>query len=278
MNAKDFLKKNIYAESDNYFGNHDETRLNSVVDAWMNDETNSKHRYDTMISTISNESLKKMKILDMSSGCGTFVFYGLLNGYDVCGIEPEKWKHEFNALKAEEKGYPHAWMNRFCYGVGECLPYKDETFDIISTYQVLEHVQSHSQCFSEFKRVLKNGGWLFLHCPNYSSFFEAHYRVPMLPLMNKRLFKFYLLILKKPTKGLDTINYITQRKIISLLDDDFKIYDVISMAVREGIRNKIKIKSNIVLNLLTSVYLIYRLNRSIFRRENSINLAVQKNG
>jgi 2-polyprenyl-3-methyl-5-hydroxy-6-metoxy-1,4-benzoquinol methylase len=280
MNARDFLYKHIYTDDDNYFGNKDIKFLNSVVEAWMNDESNSKHRYDTMKSIISNENefLKKAKILDMSSGCGTFVFYGLLNGYNVYGVEPEKWKHEFNILKMKEKAYPPAWINRFCRGVGEHLSYKDETFDIISTYQVLEHVQSHSQCFSEFRRVLKKGGWLFIQCPDYLSFFEGHYRIPMLPLMKKKLFKVYLNILGKPTKGLDTINYITQKKIISFLDDDFKIIDLTSMEIRSGIINKTKVKSNIILNLLTSIYLIYRQSRNAFRSENSINLAAQKNG
>lgn len=278
MNARDYLYKNIYADDEKYFGNKDVTFLNSVVDAWMNDESNSKHRYDTIKSVISNEYLKKAKILDMSSGCGTFVFNGLLNGYEVYGIEPEKWKHEFNRLKAKENYYPPSYINRFCRGVGERLPYRDETFDIISTYQTLEHVQSNSQCFSEFKRVLKKGGWLFIQCPDYLSFFEGHYRVPMLPLMNRRLFKVYLKILKKPTKGLDTINYITQKKIISLLDDDFEINDLTSTEIRKEITNKTKIKSNIILNLLTSIYLIEHKTKNVFRRENGVNLAAQKNG
>lgn len=111
-----------------------------------------------MRSIIGDEEIKKSRILDMSSGCGTFVFYGLMNGYDIYGIEPVKWKHEFNFLKAKEKGYPDAWMKRFCSAVGEYLPFNDETFDIISTYQTLEHVQSHKKCFGEFKRVLRMRG------------------------------------------------------------------------------------------------------------------------
>ena len=49
-------------------------------------------------------------------------------------------------------------MERFYSGVGESLPFKDETFNVISTYQTLEHVQSHKRCFEEFNRVLKRGG------------------------------------------------------------------------------------------------------------------------
>jgi ubiquinone/menaquinone biosynthesis C-methylase UbiE len=88
------------------------------------------------------------------------VFYGLINGYDVYGVEPEQWKHQFNLMKAREKGYPPSWTRRYSYGVGENLPFAD-LFDMISTYQTLEHVQSHKKCFGEFNRVLRGGTYLF---------------------------------------------------------------------------------------------------------------------
>lgn len=271
MKAREFLYRNLRADNEECFGSS-EKWLSYVCDAWMNDEWNSKHRYDTMRSIVGDEILRKSRILDMSSGCGTFVFYGLLNGYDVYGIEPEKWKHEFNFLKAKEKGYLDTWMKQFCFGVGEHLPFNDESFDIISTYQTLEHVQSHKKCFSEFKRVLKSGGYLFIQCPNYTSFFEGHYRIPMLPLMNRRLFKIYLKILQRPTKGLDTINYITKKKIFDYLGDDYRIRDISLIRVKSHIYNKIKINSEI----LVRAYLAYSEIKNIFRRENSVNLVAVK--
>lgn len=32
------------------------------------------------------------------------------------GIDPAKWKHTFNKLKAEEKDYPVEWLSRFYVG------------------------------------------------------------------------------------------------------------------------------------------------------------------
>ena len=88
MNAKKFLYKHLINESERYFGNTNEKWLSHVCEAWMNDESNSKHRYDAMRSMIGDETLRRSRILDMSSGCGTFVFYGLMNGYDLFGTEP----------------------------------------------------------------------------------------------------------------------------------------------------------------------------------------------
>lgn len=271
MNAGEFLYKNFKAESQKYFGT-DEKWISAVCDAWMNDKSNSKHRYDTMRSICGDEELMKSRILDMSSGCGTFVFMGLLNGYDVYGVEPEKWKHQFNFLKAKENGYPDAWMKRFYFGVGEYLPFDDKSFDVISTYQTLEHVQSHKRCFSEFKRVLKSGGYLFIQCPDYTSFFEGHYRIPMLPLMNRRLFKIYLKILKRPTKGLDALNYVTRKMVLDYLGNDYRISDLSLIRIKSRIYDKIKITSEI----LARIYLRYSEIKNIFRRENNINLVAIK--
>lgn len=273
LTAKEFLYKNLKADDKEYFRHKDKKFLSYVCDAWMSDESNSKHRYDTMKHFIPDEQLKKSQILDIASGCGTFVFYGLINGYDVYGIEPSQWKHQFNILKAKEKGYPDVWMQRFCYGVGEYLPYKDETFDIISTYQTLEHVQSLTKCFHEFGRVLRKGGYLFIRCPDYRSFFEGHYRIPMLPLMNRSLFKIYLKILKRPIKGLNTINYITPKMIFDHLGNDYSAYDISLNQIKSRIYNKIKIDST----YLARAYLAYSHMKNIFRRENSVNVIAIKN-
>lgn len=272
MIAREYLYENLKSENESYFGNNDEEWLSCVCDAWMSDESNSKHRFDTMNSIIGEEKLKNLKILDMSAGCGTFVFYGLMNGYDVYGIEPEKWKHQFNSLKAKENGYPDTWVKRFYCGVGEHLPFNDETFDVISTYQTLEHVQSHIKCFSEFKRVLRRKGHLFIQCPDYSSFYEAHYQIPMFPLMNRTLFKIYLKILNRPVSGLDTINYITSKMILSYLGNDYRICDISLNRIKSRIYNKIKFDSEI----LSRAYLKYSQVKNIFRRENSINLVATK--
>ena len=273
MKAKEFLSDNLRKESVGYFGHDDPRWLSDVCDAWMNDESNSKHRFDAIRVYVDEADLKECKILDMASGCGTFVFYGLLNKYDVYGIEPEQWKHEFNALKAKEKNYPDAWVKRFCSGVGENLPYGDETIDIISTYQTLEHVQSHEKCFSEFKRVLKKGGRLFIQCPDYTSFFEGHYRVPMLPLMNRSLFRAYLRLLDKPTKGLDTVNYITQGRVSRFLGNDFDIENISLNHAKDHLKKKLGVSSD----LLARMYMAYGRMFTFLSSEKSVHvMAVKK--
>jgi len=262
MQAREFLREHVRATREKHFGRTSEAEIDAICDAWMNDESNSRHRYDEMQKVIGSK-LKECTILDVSSGCGTFVFYGLLNGYKVYGMEPESWKHEFNRLKAEERCYPKEWMSMFVAAVAEQMPFANDSFDIVSTYQTLEHVQDHKKCFAEFTRILKPGGALFMRFPDYRSTFEPHYRVPMLPLMNRSLMRLYLRFLRKPILGIDTINYITQDRAISVLKDDFEIVDL----RLEGPYNKIRNRFGLRSTFLAKLSLILDCLNRAFRRE-----------
>ena len=213
--VRDFLIQNLIRENNLYFGNSDLLWINQVADAWMNDQINSKWRYELIKDFFKLN--KVAKILDMASGCGTFVFYGLLNGYDVYGIEPEKWKNEFNRMKIELYNYPANWGSRFTEAFGEKLPFQDNFFDVVSSYQTLEHVSDVKACIKEMLRVLRGGGIMLLQFPDYRSTFESHYRIPWLPLFPKSLAAIYLKILGKPILGLSTINYVTKGNIMHLL-------------------------------------------------------------
>jgi ubiquinone/menaquinone biosynthesis C-methylase UbiE len=273
MTAREFLEKKIKKEFKEYFGVTDTKYLNIVVEAWLDDKCNSNYRWETIKSLVGEKRLKTATILDMASGCGTFVFGGLLKGYDVYGVEPESWKHEFNIIKAKENNYPDLWLNRFCYGKGECLPYGECVFDIVSTYQTLEHVQKIEECIKEFNRVLVPGGTLIIGCPDYTSTFEGHYRVPMLPLMNQRLFKLYLKFLRKPVAGLDTLNYVTKPVLLKYLCDKFEIIDLDIVNIRRRIQKKI-ILTDKMTNRMARIYM--RLTSNIFTRENNINILAMK--
>jgi SAM-dependent methyltransferase len=50
-------------------------------------------------------------------------------------------------------------------GVGEKLPFKDDTFDAVISIAVLEHVRDPFICAREISRVLKPGGELFCSVP-----------------------------------------------------------------------------------------------------------------
>jgi ubiquinone/menaquinone biosynthesis C-methylase UbiE len=154
LSAREYLYENLKKDHERMIGPIDEAVLNKTVDAWMNDHSNSAHRFHAINKYFPNS----YRILDMAAGCGTCVFYGLQNGFEVHGVEPEEWKLQFNAVKATEKSYPPGWSNHIKFAYGESLPYEDDYFDVVTSYQTLEHVSDVSKCLEEMMRVVKTGG------------------------------------------------------------------------------------------------------------------------
>jgi MPBQ/MSBQ methyltransferase len=148
------------------------------------------------------------KILDIGSGYGSFVLSALQNGYDAYGIEVEAFEHEISKERASSQSVDPC---RFSHGSALALPYSDETFDMVSFWNVLEHISDYKLALKEAKRVLKPGGLIFIIAPNYCSFRkEAHYHLPWLPLFPKSLARLYLKAFDRKTSFLDDyIFYVT---------------------------------------------------------------------
>lgn len=62
----------------------------------------------------------------------------------------------------------------FEVGRGERLPFEDETFDAILSFDVFEHVQDPARVLAECRRVLKTGGRAFLVFPSFFHPIEHH--------------------------------------------------------------------------------------------------------
>lgn len=58
-----------------------EIYLNQVAEDWMDDAGKEKHRFDAIKEYFPLSNI----ILDMASGCRSFVYYGLINGYMYMG-------------------------------------------------------------------------------------------------------------------------------------------------------------------------------------------------
>ncbi|VEP16994.1 Methylase involved in ubiquinone/menaquinone biosynthesis [Hyella patelloides LEGE 07179] len=284
IEVKDFLRENINEESEKYFGVTDSKLVERVTNNWFNDQNNYDGRWQKIIEKVQIVG----KVLDMASGCGTFTLFGLQNGYDVWGIEPEKWKREYFKKKVIASNYPEEFLKHLVEGVGESLPFDDASFDVVTTYQTLEHVKCVSSCIQEMLRVLKPGGILYIKCPNYDCFFEPHYRILFLPKMNKKLAAKYLKIIGKPTLGLQTLQWTTEAEIINLLNTN----NCIDKVEKLGFLHETKIRHNKIINKLPEflrinilvcqidwlyklIYKIYKLSK-IGRQENHVNLWATK--
>lgn len=283
VEVKFFLKENIRQENEKYFGFTDDVSLDQVTNNWFNDNEN----YDGRWKAINDRVHSVGKILDMAAGCGTFVLNGLQNGYDVYGVEPEEWKREYFKKKIFASNYPSQWSDRIIDGVGESLPFENESFDLITSYQTLEHVQDINGCLHEMLRVLKCGGVLYIKAPDYDCFYEPHYRIPFLPKMNKTLATRYLKIIGRPTLGLGTLKWTTEKDVIRALNEGGHklIIKRSSLFYSENRKSKIRqllpspIKHQQIVDFLNKAYEIKSRIVGLFmigRREKNIDLWITK--
>ncbi len=124
--------------------------IRNIYDTWVR-----TYRHKKIISKISLLNPDDT-ILDLSCGDGLFIDRihkrnpnTLLYGIDISEIEIQKAQRDFP--------YGH-----FSVGGVEKLPFENNSLDVVFCVMSLHHYKNAESVFSEIKRILKNGGVLYL--------------------------------------------------------------------------------------------------------------------
>jgi len=98
------------------------------------------------------------KALDIGTGVGRWARYVHAKGYITTGIDVSEAAIKLTKLKGENQGL--SFMRMSCEKMG----FADETFDLITSVTVLEHLTHIRQksAISEICRVLKRGGYILI--------------------------------------------------------------------------------------------------------------------
>ena len=101
-------------------------------------------------------------------GCGVGMYAKALLPFaqEVAGIDIE-WEH----LEIAAGNVPEA---QFDLAACEALPYPQDSFDLVLSHEVLEHVSDDRQAVAEMVRVLRPGGRAVIFVPNRLYPFETH--------------------------------------------------------------------------------------------------------
>ncbi len=111
---------------------------------------------EAISKNINSNKSGEFKILD--TGCGLGQYLCWFNSFaKAWGVDIS-----FESLKR----IPDACKNRILVADFNFLPFEDEVFDLVFSNHSIEHTLDKKVVLSEFHRVLKNGGLLFIAAPN----------------------------------------------------------------------------------------------------------------
>jgi 2-polyprenyl-3-methyl-5-hydroxy-6-metoxy-1,4-benzoquinol methylase len=102
--------------------------------------------------------LRGKKVLEIGCGNGSMTNFLSSLGCDVVAIDLNE-----TYLKTARKRFPHL---KFRNMSGDDLKFEDNTFDIVVSFDLLEHIPEVKSHVFEVKRVLKSNGEYLLQTPN----------------------------------------------------------------------------------------------------------------
>jgi SAM-dependent methyltransferase len=108
--------------------------------------------------------LEHARILDIGCGLGVYVRKFREFSDAVCGIDIDPKR-----LLEGARTTPGLML-----AVGEHLPYRSGTFDVIVLNEVIEHVADDRATLAEAMRILRDGGRIVIYAPNRLYPFETH--------------------------------------------------------------------------------------------------------
>lgn len=98
------------------------------------------------------------KVLDVGCYTGYFIRHLAKLGIQCSGVDIQK-----DLMARLNKDY--AGNPKFKYGNAEQLPFDDETFDVVTLFDVLEHCLDDKKAIREAERVTKNNGMIIINLP-----------------------------------------------------------------------------------------------------------------
>jgi ubiquinone/menaquinone biosynthesis C-methylase UbiE len=115
--------------------------------------------------TAVTKDLIKGNVLDIGCGSGDFLYYCKKKNWKVSGIEPNIKARDFASKRIGERIYEPKEQKEF----------KDKSFDLITLWHVLEHIENLDMQFLEVKRLMKKNGRLVIALPNHRSYDAQKY-------------------------------------------------------------------------------------------------------
>jgi len=145
----------------------------------------SRHKKSKKIISILSKfrDLKNCSILDIGTGSGHII-------NDISKLCKSASSVDLYDERMIKSGYSFKKID------DEHLPFENNTFDIVISNHVIEHVPNQKLHLSEIYKVLKNNGILYLATPNKFWVIDPHHKLLFISWFPRKISAFYLKTLK----------------------------------------------------------------------------------
>lgn len=158
------------------------------------------------------------RVLEVGSGLGFLSLWLSRKGFKVTAIEPGVGPYgPFRPLAAFIAGYGGSHRPAMHSIGAEALDAKlHGRFDLIFSFNVLEHISELGTAFAAMAEVLSPGGRMLHVCPNYRFPYEPHLNMPLLPFAPAATARIFPGQVWAERKVWDTLNFITASQLRQL--------------------------------------------------------------
>lgn len=132
----------------------------SVDEVYIQGAAGRAHTFRQCVKKINRWRKPPGRLLDIGCAAGFFVHEAAGQGWDAVGIEPSKWLVDWGKKNLKEKLYN---------GTLRQGNFKDREFDVLTMWDVLEHVSDPLKELEECRRILKKDGMLVINYPDFGS-------------------------------------------------------------------------------------------------------------
>ena len=155
--AIDDLSK--YYESDAYIS-HTDSKKGIISFLYQLVKKKALQKKLNLITSLNN---RRGSLLDIGSGTGDFLKQAKSKGWKISGVEPNESARKL----AQETGIDLKQSIE---------DFKEEKFDVITLWHVLEHLPNLEEAISKLEDLLNSGGTLIIAVPNYKSYDARYYK------------------------------------------------------------------------------------------------------
>ena len=161
MPRPDKEKIGEYYKSEEYYS-HQENKKGFIPRLYESvKKVNLKHKYK-----LATQGMSVGKMLDIGCGVGDFLHTAEEQGWACTGVEPSE-----DAKSIAKTRIKADIINSEAL---ENIP--DESFDVITMWHVLEHVDDLKWQIEQLYRLTKTGGRIVIAVPNYKSYDGQYYK------------------------------------------------------------------------------------------------------